>query len=273
MTLREDFAALVAGGEDTDLGRAALAIARIAYPALDIERHVAELDALAAPIRPRLTPATAPEDAAAGLGEHLFGELRFRGNREDYYDPRNSFLNDVLARRTGIPISLAVVLIETAARVGVRLEGVGFPGHFLVRIAGSTVLRDPFFGGRVIGDEELLARYRALGASQATTVPPAALERAGTPAILLRMLRNLLHIYLRRRDPARALETVDLTLVLAPDSADELRTRGFLYQELECGAAARADFERYLDLAPTAPDADDVRARIVRLTRRATTLH
>src|SRR5213080_5101258 len=196
--LREDIAALVAAGERTNLARAALAIARIAYPDLDPAPYLRQLDGLAAAVRPRLHPGGSPEAAAAELAGYLFGECGFRGNQEEYYDPRNSYLNDVLERRTGIPITLAVVLIETGARLGLSITGVGFPGHFLVRVegdAGSVVL-DPFFGGRVLDVGELLARYRAfLGprGDGVTSLPSDVLAATDAPAILARMLRNLLH--------------------------------------------------------------------------------
>jgi regulator of sirC expression with transglutaminase-like and TPR domain len=273
--LREDFAALAAAGERTDLARAALAIARIAYPDLDPAPYVRQLDDLAAAVRPRLYPQASPEAAVTELAGYLFGECGFRGNQEEYYDPRNSYLNDVLERRTGIPITLAVVLIETGARLGLGLEGVGFPGHFLVRVAGSRgpLLLDPFFGGRPIGERELLARYRAFVGSEAPALPPDALATTGTPAILIRMLRNLLRAYLDQKDHAHALAATDLVLVLVPDSADEVRVRGLLYEHLECFGAALGDFRRYLELAPEAPDAEQIRERVARLMRIAAAIH
>src|SRR5947207_14827653 len=135
--LREDFAALVTAGERTDLARAALAIARIAYPALDPAPYLRQLDGLAATVRPRLYPHASPEAAAAELAGYLFGECGFRGNQEEYYDPRNSYLNDVLERRTGIPITLAVVLIETGARLGPGLGAAGFPAPSSCALGGA----------------------------------------------------------------------------------------------------------------------------------------
>src|SRR5438445_11901588 len=162
--LRQDFAALLAAGGQTDLARAALAIARIAYPDLDPAPYVRQLDDLAAAVRPRLFPRASPEAAVTELAGYLFGECGFRGNQEEYYDPRNSYLNDVLERRTGIPISLSLVFIEVSRRLGLAVEGVGFPGHFLVRVAGQrgSLLLDPFFGGRRVDQAELLERLRAL---------------------------------------------------------------------------------------------------------------
>jgi len=273
--LREDFAALAAAGERTDLARAALAIACIAYPDLDPAPYLRQLDDLAAAVRPRLYPQASPEAAVTELAGYLFGECGFRGNQEEYYDPRNSYLNDVLERRTGIPITLSVVLIETGARLGLGIEGVGFPGHFLVRVAGSRgpLVLDPFFGGRAIGERELLARYRSFVGSDAPALPSDALATTGTPAILTRMLRNLLRAYLDQKDHAHALAAADLFLVLVPDSADEVRVRGLLYEHLECFGAALGDFRRYLELAPEAPDAERIRERVARLVRIATALH
>ena len=272
--LREDFAALAAG-ERTDLARAALAIARIAYPDLDPAPYLRQLDDLAAAVRPRLYPQASPEAAVTELAGYLFGECGFRGNQEEYYDPRNSYLNDVLERRTGIPITLSLVLIETGVRLGLGIEGVGFPGHFLVRVAGSRgpLLLDPFYGGRPIGERELLARYRTFVGSDAPALPPDALATTGTPAILTRMLRNLLRAYLDQKDHAHALAAADLLLVLVPDSADEVRVRGLLYEHLECFGAALGDFRRYLELAPEAPDAERIRERVARLVRVAAAVH
>jgi len=273
--LRDDFAALVAAGEQTDLARCALAIARIAYPDLDPSPSLQRLDALAAAARPRLSPAASPEAASAALTGFLFGDCGFHGDQEEYYDPRNSYLNDVLERRTGIPISLSVVLIEVGRRLGLRLEGVGFPGHFLVRLAGrrGALLLDPFFGGRPIEKRELLARYRAFRGADVAALPPHALDPAGPHAILTRMLRNLLRVLLDRKEHERALTTADLLLVLVPDSPEEVRVRGLLYEHLECSGAALDDFRRYLALLPDAPDAEQMRERIAYLARTATTIH
>jgi regulator of sirC expression with transglutaminase-like and TPR domain len=273
--LRDDFAALVAAGPRTDLARGALAIARIGHPALDPDRHLRQLDALAAAARPALTPGAPPGEAARTLARHLFAACGFRGNVQDYYDPRNSFLNYVLERRTGIPITLAVVLIETARRLGLGLEGVGFPGHFLVRVPdpAAPLLLDPFHGGRGVSDAELLARYRALGHADADRVPPEAVASTGALGILTRMLRNLERIYVDHDDCAHALEAVELLLVLVPDSPDDIRVRGLLHERLECFGAASEDLRRYLALVPDAPDADRVRARLAELARRGPTIH
>jgi regulator of sirC expression with transglutaminase-like and TPR domain len=276
--VRDEFVAVLAAADSTDLARAALAIARIGYPELNPEPYLAELDVLAAEVTARLPAMRSDEEAARTVASYLFRERGFRGNAEDYYDPRNSFLNDVLMRRTGIPITLAVVLIETGARVGVRFEGVGFPGHFLVRApsAEGATLLDPFAAGRVVPEKELLTRLQSLAGQERpriTHVPADALEAVDTRAILARMLRNLLRIYLERDDPAHALETVDLLSALLPVTPELHRIRGMLYERLECFAPALRDLRAYLDLSPQAADAADVRARVSRLARAAATLH
>jgi regulator of sirC expression with transglutaminase-like and TPR domain len=271
MSLRDDFAAVLAAGPPDDLARGALTVARIGHPALDPAPHLARLDALAAVVRPRLGAALSPADAGRTVAGYLFRDLGFRGNQDDYYDPANSFLNDVLERRTGIPISLSLLLIEIARRLGLPAEGVGFPGHFLVRIDG--VLLDPFFGGHPVGRDELVVRYRTMSGNPTAALPDDALAPADHPAILARMLRNLVRTYLHRQAHPSALAAVDLLLVLVPDAPEELRLRGLVYEQLDCPAAALADLRRYLALCPDADDADTIRDHVVRLSRAAVTIH
>ena len=277
-TPRARFATLVDAPE-CDLARCALEIARIAYPELDPAPSLRTLDALADAVRPRLPRQLDPVHAVGVIAQYLFEECRFRGNADDYYDPRNSYLNEVLARRLGIPITLAVVMIEVGARLGVHLDGVGFPGHFLVGVTSGSrrVLLDPFLGGRPIGEPELLERLRTVAGRargpKVEHVPPELLEPSDTLGILARMLRNLVRVYESRSEPVPALAALDLLLVLTPDDANEVRARGLLYERLECFGAAADDFRRYLELAALAPEADDVRKRLVRITQSGPTLH
>ena len=279
---RDEFATIIAAGDECELGRAALTIARIAYPELEVARYLGELDALAAAVRPRLAAVGRDEHPVTAVTQYLFEERGFHGNSDDYYDPRNSYLNEVLDRRTGIPISLSVVLIEICARLGVAVEGVGFPGHFLVRVAGSAgpVMLDPFHGGRIIGHDEILERLRTFyaaggGPAGANVVRelPMVLQATAPTGILARMLANLLRIYLDRNDHEHALATVDLALVLHPDSTEHIRVRGLLYEQLDCVPAAVADLRRYLELAPRGSHTDEVREHLTRLQRVAVTLH
>ena len=278
-TLRSRFAKIVQSPR-CELARGALEIARIAYPDLDPATSLAELDRLADVVRPRLMPGFSTVDRALTVSRFLFGECGFRGNADDYYDIRNSCLNDVLARRTGIPITLSTVLIEVGSRVGVPFEGVGFPGHFLVRVpagAGEHLILDPFHSGQRVDDDELLERLRSLADANKgprfEAIPPDFLTPTSARAMLGRMLRNLMRIYIERDSDAEALLAVDLLLVLTPQGADELRTRGFLYERLGCPAAAANDFRRYLELAPDAEDLEQVRTRLSRLLDDTPTLH
>jgi regulator of sirC expression with transglutaminase-like and TPR domain len=280
--LRARFARVAADGEAADVARGALVIARIGHPALAPEPVLAALDDLGREVRARLRSEQPLAERADVLARYLFEERGFRGNRDDYYDPRNSFLNDVLERRIGIPITLGLVMMEVGSRAGLALEGVGFPGHFLVRVVGTPepVLLDPFFGGRRIGYDELKDRLRAF--YQASGAPsggnlqralPQALQATGPLGILTRMLGNLLAIYREREAHHSALAAVELMLVLWPDAADHLRIRGLLYEQLECFASAVADFRRYLTLAPDAASAPEVREHLQQLEHIAATLH
>jgi len=271
---REQFTALVAAGSRCDLDHAALEIARIAYPDLDPRPYLARIEAYADTLRTRIGQTLPPHQATLEVARYLFEELEFRGNSDDYYDPRNSFLNDVLDRRTGIPIALSVLLLSVTARLGLPAHGVGFPGHFLVRVdaPNGPLILDPFSGGRTLRRDELLARLRAFSeagggqpGSDLQRVLPQALQPTGTLEILGRMLGNLLSIYLEREDNEAALMAVDLLLIVAPDAPEPTRLRGLLYERLECYASALGDLRRYLTLAPSGPLAAEVRTRILEL--------
>src|ERR687887_666743 len=166
---RQLFTEMVQGPEPRiDLGRAALLIASEEYPGLDVLRYVAKLEAMAAAMRRRAFRAAEPMAKIERLNVYLFDELGFRGNSQDYYDPRNSFLNEVLDRRLGIPITLSVVYLEVAARVGLAVQGVGFPGHFLVKhVAGErAIFIDPFNRGELLSADDVMARHRARAAGR-----------------------------------------------------------------------------------------------------------
>jgi regulator of sirC expression with transglutaminase-like and TPR domain len=209
---------------ELDLARAALLIAEPEYPGLDVARYVEELDRLGAEAAARI--AAAPSRAPlASVIRYLYEEVGFHGNTKDYYDPRNSFLNEVLDRRTGIPISLALVLIEVCRRVGVDARGVSFPGHFLVRIAadGDVMFIDPF-DGRLLDDRELGEMHeRATG--QGPPLDSRVLEPASKRQILMRVLNNLRNIYERSGDRERLLAVLARMQILKPDDDARARTR------------------------------------------------
>jgi regulator of sirC expression with transglutaminase-like and TPR domain len=256
--------------DQIDVARGAAFIARDAYAGLDVDALLARIDALAAPLVARDLAALPLDAQAAEIAHHLYEVVGFRGNEADYYDPKNSLLVDVLDRKLGIPITLALVYVEVARRAGVVARGVGFPGHFLVRIDSPSsgdaapVFVDPFFGGRVL-DRAALERLlrRAAGAAQALSDEH--LAPASPRTILVRMLVNLKWIYTTRGDLARAHLALDRLVTLTPESVAALRERGMLAAKLGAVEAARADLARSLELQPEAGDADAIRARIEEL--------
>jgi len=271
---RDAFAELVrAPDERIDLARSALLIAAEEYPSLDVERYLARLDELAREVAPRLAGARTPSERVAVLNRYLFAERGFTGNRAHYEDPRNSFLNDVLDRCAGIPITLSLVYMEVARRAGVEVDGVGFPGHFLVKHGkDEQVVVDAFFGA-VLSREECQSRLAAVLGSAAQLRPELHLRKATAREILARLLGNLKVIYVRTSDFGRALACCERILLVAPDAPHELRDRGLVYERLECFGAAAADLERFLELAPDDESADAVRERLASLRPRVRQLH
>lgn len=272
MDARARFAELARSpDEEIDLAEAALVIASEAYPALEPGAYLDRLDALAEQAASRLEGRDARERAHAWC-RFLHRENGFRGNREDYYDPRNSFLNDVLDRRLGIPITLALVYMEVARRLGEPVLGIGFPGHFLAKYAGDEeIVMDPF-DGAILSEADCRGLLRrALG--DHAPFDRCYLRAATRREILVRMLRNLKHAAVARDDVKDAVACCDRILLLWPDCAAEYRDRGVLYQRLECFRAARADLERFLALAPDDPCADAVRDTLDAICVRARHLH
>jgi regulator of sirC expression with transglutaminase-like and TPR domain len=248
------------------LDEAALAIAAEEYPDLDATAHLARLDALGTLVRQR---GTEPQRAAGrlrALCDVLFAELGFRGNEGAYHDPRNSFLNEVLERRLGIPISLSVLLMEVGRRVGVPLQGVGLPRHFMVKLqpqAGPEVFVDAFNGGALLSSEECAARFQ--GGPTAQALDPRWFRAVTPHQILGRMLRNLKQIYAEQGDDVRTYWVVDRLVLLAPDAVEELRDRGLLSARLGLRPAAVRDLDAYLERAPGAADASEIREMLATL--------
>lgn len=253
---RARFGDVVAKAEpELDLAHAALLIAAEEYPQLAPEPYLRRLDELAERARDRLWDETAPIVMLQEVSRVLFEEEGFRGNRMEYYDPRNSFLNDVIDRRMGIPITLSILYLEVGWRLGIPLHGVNFPGHFLVRYAGEAVqlLVDPFQGGMVrFEDEAQDLLDHVYGGS--VRMQPDFLRQADRRDILVRLLSNLKGNYLNRRDDVRALSAIERLLLVRPDSADDERDRGIVLTRLGREREAAAALQRYLELVPDAPD-------------------
>jgi regulator of sirC expression with transglutaminase-like and TPR domain len=254
------------------LGEAVLVLAKDEYPDLDVAACVRRIDDMAATLRKRMRADIARADTLALLNHFLFEESGYAGNADDYYDPRNSYLNDVIERKLGIPITLSVLYIEVGRRVGLPLTGVSFPGHFLVKCAlrnGAAIL-DPYARGATLGIKDLQQRLRAL--SGGVDVAPEAVMRMLTAAepreILARMIRNLRAIHIERGDRDRALTLANRVIDLYPDAAVEYRERARLLDALECCRAALADFETYLRLDPRAHDAHAIHGKIAALRER-----
>ena len=260
--------------EKIDLGRAALAMANCDYPQLDVGAYLSRINELAAATNARLSIQPDVYRSIAALNYVLFQKCGFHGNRENYFDPRNSFLNEVLDRKIGIPISLAVLYVEVAQRIGLPLQGVGFPGHFLVKYRGDNqeIVIDPFNQGEIRSRESLEAMLDKLYGGK-IALKPEFLESTGKKQILKRMLNNLKIIYLRANDLTRGLAVVERLVIVDPMSAEDIRDRGILYFKLECFKPALDDLENYLRLAPQAEDADAVRHRVALLTRQVARLH
>jgi regulator of sirC expression with transglutaminase-like and TPR domain len=276
MPAPDRFAELLAREEaQIDLARACLLISQDAYPGLDVEGYLGEIERFAARLRGRLQGSRGAEERVVELNQFLFDELGFHGNARDYYDPRNSYLNEVLDRRMGIPLTLSVLYLEVGRRIGLALEGVSFPGHFLVRLPlrGSMLVLDPFSGGEPQSETDLRARLRRVVPAGTTGPVPLEelpleqfLEPAGKRQILARLLRNLKGIYREADKPERLLEVLNRMLLVAPEAHGELRERGLVYQRLECYRAALKDLSDYSSLEPDAPDIEDVRTKVLELS-------
>jgi regulator of sirC expression with transglutaminase-like and TPR domain len=260
-SVRSRFAALVARPEpDVDLALGALLIAAEEYPQLVAETYLRRLDLLTERVRDRLGDETAGPVALQEISRILFENEGLRGNTAAYYDPRNSFLNDVLDRRLGTPPTLSIVYLEVGWRLELPLAGVNFPGHFLVRYDGEAVklLVDPFQGGEIrFEDEAQDLLDRVYGG--AVRLQESFLRPASKKDILVRLLANLKSIYQNAHEDVKALQAVERILLIRPEAPDELRDRGFLLARVGRGAEAAADLRRYLDALPHAPDAERVR--------------
>ena len=281
MAATDRFADLLADERDRySLAEACLLVAADAYRDLDVNRYLGEIERMAARLRGRLPPGADAEEKVIALNQFLFDDLGFSGNADDYYDPRNSYLNEVIERRRGIPLSLSILYMEVGRKIGLPLEGISFPGHFLVRLAlrSSTLVLDPFSGGAPLSEEDLRkllkrviaesgrAGLRGAGDVAAELPLDQFLEPVGHRQILARLLRNLKGIYRDKDEPQRLLQIINRTLAVAPEEHAELRDRGLVYHRLEAFRAALRDLSDYLERDPEAADADDIRVRVVELT-------
>lgn len=266
------FAALVRSeieDEHVDLLRSALTFARIEDPQLDIEHYVRCVDEMAARVAEKIQDPDDPPQVIAALNDVLFREEMFRGNTVDYYSPRNSFLHDVLDRRLGIPITLALVYMEVARRVSFQLFGVGMPGHFLLKhydVDGQSILIDAFERGSIITEDDCRQKLDSIYSGQ-MALQPEFLLPVTRRQMLTRMLNNLRSIYLSQRDFRRAVQVVDLILVIYPRSPEDMKQRAVLRYNLNDYRGALSDFEEYVKMSPDASDAEEIKQTALSLRR------
>jgi regulator of sirC expression with transglutaminase-like and TPR domain len=247
---------------------ASLELAEIEFPGLDVEGSLFRLDNLAEQVRSQLTANASALDFIDAANDLLFEVLQFRGNEKDYYDPRNSCLNSVLMRRLGIPISLSVVYIEVARRLGRPMYGVGLPGHFIVAYedANSRYWIDPFNRGRVLSFADCCTLAKQTAGVDVRS-NPAVLAPVNKRQILVRMLSNLKAIYLRGEAFEKARQVLDALIEAMPDYAEEYRHRGIVHLRQQNHRAAQADLETYLRLEPNAPEREQVQKQLLLIER------
>lgn len=261
---RQRFATMLSEDEGSiNLAEAALLIAQEEYPGLDVEAYLDRLNRMACEVEKRFRHDEGPLVCVEALNSYLFNDLKFRENAEEYYDPRNSFLNEVLDRRTGIPITISTVYLEVGWRLGMPLHGVGFPGHFLVKYSAGkeAIVLDPFHRGSILTEKDCQNRLDQVYDGR---VPfrPDFLATANKRQILIRILANLKKIYIAAKDHRRALAAVERILVIDSTLAPEIRDRGILRMQLSQAPQAIADLEWYVTANPKAEDAEEVRKRL-----------
>jgi regulator of sirC expression with transglutaminase-like and TPR domain len=259
-----DLLDLISGrNEDIELDRAALELASIEYPSLDANGFLNLLDSYAVELADRLADTGEGEDFVSAANRYLFEELGFTGNARNYYDPRNSCLNEVLTARTGIPITLSLVYMEIARRLAKPVYGIGLPGHFVLQYDDGifSTFIDPFHGGTLLTAAECFDLARRASGEQFGD-NPAFLARVNKRHIVQRMINNLRSVYFFRRSYTKALKVLDLLIAAQPASADEYKQRSVVHLEMKNFAAARNDLDHYLALAPEAPDREQMQNQL-----------
>ncbi|MEW6126534.1 MAG: transglutaminase-like domain-containing protein [Acidobacteriota bacterium] len=248
---------------DIRLGEAALLIAAEEYPRLDVALYLEKLENIAQHTAFRIGNATHVLDIINAINTTLFDELGFQGNRENYYDPRNSFLNEVIDRRQGIPITLSVVYIEVARMLRLPIQGIGLPGHFIVGYLKETppIFIDVFNNGRLLGENACADLVAGMSGGK-IKFNPNQLAPVTKKQMLTRMLANLLNVYASSQDLRRAISAIERILLLMPDSLPHIRDYGLLLAQVERNNEAIAQLERYLKLAANADDAETIRKQI-----------
>ncbi|MFP4133156.1 MAG: SirB1 family protein [Halothece sp.] len=265
---RESFAQEVSlADQDIDLAKAALYMAQEETPSLNIETYLEQLDEWAQQVQGLLPQERYPLRVIQGINQVLYDDLGFVGNEENYYDPRNSFLNEVMERRTGIPITLALVYLEVARRVEFPMVGIGMPGHFLIRpeFKDAGIFVDAFHKGEVLFPEDCEQRLQEIFA-QPVTLEDHFLEAVSKKEFLARMLTNLKLIYINQQDLERALAVIERLLLVFPDAIIEQRDRGLLHYQMGDTQSAIADLKTYVAHYPDASDSSMIEMLISQIS-------
>lgn len=255
-----------------DIVEGALLVASESYPGLSIEAYRRKLNEMAHAAKACINLDMSPREQVVRLNRFIFHDLGFQGNAENYYDPRNSFLNEVIDRRRGIPITLSIVYIEIARLVGMHVDGVSFPGHFLVKHPGYPEIIVDAYHGEILSQAQCEDKLKVIfGAS--VEWDPDFLSAASRREILIRLLTNLKHIHLQGSDHDAALECSERLLMLEPDSVSELRDRGLIYEQMGCCQAALSDLEQFVHYCPEHESTGEINERIMSLQRQVSSLH
>lgn len=253
--------------KDIDLAKAALYIAQEEYPQIDPDEYLNVLDTMAEELLEQIPKERYPLKVIKIINNYLYEDLGFRGNQERYYEPENSYLNQVIDRRTGIPITLSLVYLEVSKRIDFPMVGIGMPGHFLIRPEFEEVgiYVDAFNQGEILFPEDCETRLTQIY-QQPVKLQPKFFTPVSPHQFLGRMLMNLKVIYLNGGEMNKALAVSERILLLFPDSVNEKRDRGILYYHLERWTEARQDLENYLETLPTAQDAAIIRQILDRMS-------
>jgi regulator of sirC expression with transglutaminase-like and TPR domain len=265
------FTSLVAEDEHFPLTEAAVAVAQHAYPDLDVQGVLDKIDQWGNKLKKQITPDTPPIQRLQLLKHFFYNELGFGPNPNDFYAPENSYLHQIIENRRGIPISLAILMMELGQQIGLNIRGVSFPNHFMMRISlqQGEIIMDPLTGDSLSKNQlqEMLDPYLdAKGYRGELSLPLNIFLRASSPReILSRFMRNLKMIYSEDERWERLLGIQERLVILLPDSTEEVRDRGLIFAQLEYVRPAIADLHRYLSEMPGAEDAADIRGHITTL--------
>lgn len=257
---------------DISLAQAALMVARFEYPDLNIDNYLLKIKEMADEINHRLPETANAAEILKQLNYVLFIEKGYEGDTNSYYDPRNSFLNDVIERKRGIPISLSILYIELGNALGLPLSGVSFPGHFLVKleISDGAIVLDPYFGGISLDENDIDERLREFyGSKPDKSRNYGVLASSSNKDIILRVIRNLRNLYMQEESWLKALPLANILVKMDEDQHDALKARGAIFDQQECHIAALSDYSNYLKLSPDTRGNQFIRARIIDLAKQA----